>query len=662
MPSFFLTIAEKGKGEATEWVDLNYPLSFGRQDIVEDPLLMNKVHEKLDDDGSRIQRLFFVPKTLTKFSRKALRLNSSGPDCIRVEKLGKTPFFYVVDQKRTALEENKPVELKLPFTLATEEDRWTFKFEPRREIPEVADPTGSISFLGVKAIPPFSSLGSELFDSEDTEAPRSIELILQNSVVAPIDFESGSALVSIEKMDIPDILKVLESTLGIIQSAMTDREFFERAVQLMINLLDLDQAWALTLSPKGQWDVVAMSSNPNSLRTIKKEPNDFLLRKLKESGQSAWMRTSDENLTFSEVEMGLSESVGAPVLDPKGQVIGGLCGIKFVSHDLEEKKLGVKTKSQKLAEIRAIIMQILAGCVATGIAHLTMKGQRDQMEILMEQYFTKKISVRILSDPALMRGSECEITSLFCDIRNFSRISATLEPDVLLQWLQETLNSISECVPQHDGVVVDYIGDELMAIWGEISTNTDPAKKAVLAGFAMIDAIEQLADLWQEQFGGQRFAVGVGINTGNAFVGNIGTPRKLKFGAIGNSVNLASRVQGVTKYFQCPFLVTHNTWTKLNGEFVGRRIGAVTMVNIPQPVELYQVFRHGNPELEKFCADYETALLHYENKEYRESARLAGQILGLHRDDRPTIMLMQRAIDCLVDPDNYSRAVILKGK
>lgn len=93
MPSFFLTIAEKGKGEATEWVDLNHPLSFGRQDVVEDSMLMNKVHEKLDDDGSRIQRLFFVPKTLTKFSRKALRLTDAGRDMIRLEKLGKTPFF-----------------------------------------------------------------------------------------------------------------------------------------------------------------------------------------------------------------------------------------------------------------------------------------------------------------------------------------------------------------------------------------------------------------------------------------------------------------------------------------------------------------------------------------------------------------------------------------
>lgn len=661
MPSFFLTIIEKGSEEITEWIDFRYPLSFGRQDVDEDFMLMNKVHEKKDDDGSTIQRLFFVAKTVTKFSRKALRLTERSNDYIRIEKLGKTPFFYLQDSKRVAIEENRPIELQLPFTLCTEEDRWVFRFEPKKEVP-IDEEMGSISFSGVNPIPPFSGYGSMLFEAEDTEAPKSIEMILQNSVVAPIDFESGSALVSIEKMDIPDILKVLESTLGIIQSAMSDREFFERSVQLMVNLLDLDQAWALTINAKGLWEVVAATSNPSCVRTLKKEPNDFLLRKMRESGQTAWMRNSEENLTFSEVEMGLSESVGAPVLDPAGNVIGGLCGIKFVEHDFEEKRLGVKTKSQKLTEIRAIIMQILAGCVAAGIAHLNMKRQKNQMEILMEQYFTEKISKRIMSDEALMRGSECEITSLFCDIRNFSRISATLEPDVLLEWLQETLNSISECVPQFEGVVVDYIGDELMAIWGEISTASDPARKSVLAGFAMIDAIEQLSDVWLERFGGQRFHVGVGINTGNAFVGNIGTPRKFKFGAIGNSVNLASRVQGVTKYFQCPFLVTHNTWKKLDAQFMGRRIGAVSMVNIPHPVDLYQLFREGNKEIEKFCADYETALLHYENQEFRESARLAGEILADHRDDRPTIILLQRAIDCLVDPDNFSKAVVLKGK
>jgi adenylate cyclase len=178
----------------------------------------------------------------------------------------------------------------------------------------------------------------------------------------------------------------------------------------------------------------------------------------------------------------------------------------------------------------------------------------------------------------------------------------------------------------------------------------------------MIKAVEQLSDLWKDRLGGKGFSVGVGINTGNAFVGNIGTPRKLKFGAIGNSVNLASRVQGVTKHFGCPFLVTHNTWKQLDSQFLGRRIGSVSLVNIPDPVDLYQVFSGHDPEKLNMCQNYELALAHFENQEFSEASAIAGQILNHHRDDRPSIILLQRAIGCLIDPDSFSKTIVITGK
>jgi adenylate cyclase len=521
-----------------------------------------------------------------------------------------------------------------------------------------------VNVLECKPIAPFSKYAAELLEQEESTFASSLEDVAGSSMIAPIQSHLEYGMVDLERMEVSQVLKVLEGTLGIIQSAVTDREFFERAVQMMVNMLELDQGWALTLNKQGEWKVVATVQNPQSTQPIQKEPKESLLRKLQESGQSVWMRLGDQSLTSSEVRIGLSESVGAPVLNPEGKVVGGLCGVKFVDDYYRNSTLFVsrKSRSQTQTEIRAIIMQILAGCVATGIAHLAIKRERDQLDTLLEQYFTRKVSERMKADPTLLRGSECEITSLFCDIRNFSWISAKLEPSVLIEWLQESLSCISECVPKHDGIVVDYIGDELLSIWGDISSESDNAVKAVRAGFAMIHAIDQLSEVWLDRFGGIGFSVGIGVNTGNAFVGNIGTPRKLKFGAIGSSINLASRVQGVTKYFQCPFLVTHQTWRQLNGQFPGRRIGLVSLVNIPEPVDLYQVFPESQTEMRAFCQEYEKALEHFERMEFREAVALAGQLLNRFRDDRPTIILMQRAISCIIDPAVFSKAIVISAK
>lgn len=616
-----------------------------------------KPYQGTDPKGLQCLRIAYVPHSDHTISRWSLSLIPIDSERVRIEVAGKNS--YMIDGY--VMESLKPIEFKLPVKI--KDRNFLFVLDPIEMKPRVDD-DDEVKVLNVKPIAPFSNYASISLDFEDTNSSQSMNDLSNSAQIAPLVNRLDYSLKSNGNLDVTVALKMLEGMLGIIQSAVTDVEFFERAVQVMVNLLDLDQGWALTLNKAGEWKVVATVHNSRSDQPFQKVPNDSLLRKLKESGQSVWMRLGDQNLTRSEILIGLSESVGAPVLSPSGQVVGGLCGIKFVD-DYYSNSTQIalnKSRSETLTELRVIIMQILAGCVASGIAHLTMKGERDQLETLLEQYFTKKVSERIKKDPNLLRGSEYEITSLFCDIRNFSRISSNLEPDLLLEWLQESLSSISECVPEYDGIVVDYIGDELMAIWGEISAESDHAVRAVKAGFAMIQEIEQLSEIWKERLGGTGFSVGVGINTGKAFVGNIGTPRKLKFGAIGNSVNLASRVQGVTKYFQCPFLVTHHTWLQLHGQFLGRRIGSVSLVNIPEPVDLHQVFPSRDPDKVQLCSLYEKALAFFEGRQFSEAAAIAGQILNTHRDDRPSIILLQRAIGCLIDPGSFSKSVIIQGK
>src|SRR5205814_5749276 len=135
-----------------------------------------------------------------------------------------------------------------------------------------------------------------------------------------------------------------------------------------------------------------------------------------------------------------------------------------------------------------------------------------------------------------------------------------------------------------------HIGDELMAMWGAPQAQPDHAVRAVRAALAIRGALPELNLCWAETLG-EPMGLGIGLNTGPARVGNTGSQYKFKYGPLGNTVNLASRVQGLTKYLRCPLLVTAATRAGLDDRFLARRVCKTRVVNISTPVDLYEVER-----------------------------------------------------------------------
>ncbi len=142
---------------------------------------------------------------------------------------------------------------------------------------------------------------------------------------------------------------------------------------------------------------------------------------------------------------------------------------------------------------------------------------------------------------------------------------------------------------QHDGVLVDYVGDELMAMWGAPGEQLDHAERACMAACDMLAKIEPLRERWQE-ITPDGFGFGIGINTGQARVGNTGSKIKFKYGPLGNVVNVASRVQGVTKQAGVRALITGSTAAAIAGKsFELRRLSLVNLVGIKEPFMLHQL-------------------------------------------------------------------------
>jgi adenylate cyclase len=157
--------------------------------------------------------------------------------------------------------------------------------------------------------------------------------------------------------------------------------------------------------------------------------------------------------------------------------------------------------------------------------------------------------------------------------------------------------------------------------------------------------------------------LGIGMNSGVARVGNTGSQRKFKYGPLGNTVNLASRVQGATKYLKTKLLITGSVQAQLGPEVDARQLCKARVVNIAEPVNLYELVRQGTPAWLDLKTGYEEALQHFENKEFRQAARILGRLCTEYPHDGPSLFLMSRAVNCMVEePEKFDPVWILPGK
>src|SRR5262249_26158679 len=255
----------------------------------------------------------------------------------------------------------------------------------------------------------------------------------------------------------------------------------------------------------------------------------------------------------SESLSGVETVVAAPILDKGGCVIGALYG---------ERRRMMRAQQPPLGALEASLVELLARIVAGGLARIEEEQRARSVKRRFKRFFTPHLAQQLQSPPDMLDGRDRDVTVLFCDIRGFSRISEELGAQQTIAWCRDVLDRLSGCVMAEDGVVVDYVGDGLMAMWGAPGEQPDHAARACRTALAILNELPALNQKWGPLLK-EEMALGMGINSGVAQVGNVGSRHKLKYGALGNTVNVASRVQGASKYFKCSVLLTGETQSRL---------------------------------------------------------------------------------------------------
>jgi adenylate cyclase len=429
------------------------------------------------------------------------------------------------------------------------------------------------------------------------------------------------------------LLGWLRATMGVLQSAASSSDFFQKAAQAVVEIVGCDSGRVLLLEGDA-WKVAAVHRGEHVEGPLGPLSDSFLSQ-VRDEKRTFW-QGPDQGETPAESLVGVEVVVAAPLLDRADEVIGALYG--------DCREAPGKLARPRITELEAMLVELLASGVSTGLARLEQEKAALEADIRFSQFFTKELTRLLALHPDLLNGRDSEVSVLFCDIRAFSRVSERLGPARTVEWVGDVMGALSDCVLARRGVLVDYVGDELMAMWGAPEEQPDHARLACQAALDMLALLPQLNERWQPVLG-EPMAVGIGVNTGVARVGNTGSRHKFKYGPLGHMVNLASRVQGATKYLRTRLLLTEPTQARLGAGFATRRLGKVRAVNMDRPVDLYELVAHGSPGWLEVKARYEEGLAEFEAGRFRAATRLLGTLMAQHPDDGPTLVLLARAVN-----------------
>jgi adenylate cyclase len=211
-----------------------------------------------------------------------------------------------------------------------------------------------------------------------------------------------------------------------------------------------------------------------------------------------------------------------------------------------------------LASVLATILGLYALNMAYGF-FVEARGRR-QITGLFGQYVPPELVAEMARDPARfsMAGESREMTVLFTDIRGFTTISEKLEPKVLAELMNEFLTVLTRVIHKHRGTIDKYMGDCIMAFWGAPMRDSSHAANAVLAALEMQRTIKEMQVAFRAN-GWPEINIGIGVNTGRMSVGNMGSRVRRAYTVVGDAVNLASRLEGITKEYDVAILVGEET-------------------------------------------------------------------------------------------------------
>ena len=301
---------------------------------------------------------------------------------------------------------------------------------------------------------------------------------------------------------------------------------------------------------------------------------------------------------------------------------------------------------------------------------LVEEKEKRKVRGAFQYYLSPEVIRRLLQNPELVQPRKNEVTVMFSDIRGFTSISEKLDPQELALLLNQYLTNMTKIVFDHSGTLDKYIGDAVMAFWGAPFVEPGHAIRACRSALQMMSRVAELREQWRTQ-NKPDLDIGIGLNTGVASVGNMGSELRYGYTAMGDAVNLASRLEGLNKEYRTHILVSETTYAAARDtRLIFRELDLLRVQGKMQPVTIYELLAShdtlidGAGELAARLEMFARGRACYQTRQWRESQIIFEKLLERWPDDGPSRTFWKRCQEYLFDEpeSNWDGVFVMSHK
>lgn len=323
------------------------------------------------------------------------------------------------------------------------------------------------------------------------------------------------------------------------------------------------------------------------------------------------------------------------ILEIFGMLVGGIVAYEF----------------RIMVNIVYPILTILLSFIGTFLVRfITEQSQRQFIEGAFGHYVNKDVVKQIQKDPSIMKlgGEKKKITVFFSDIAGFTSFSEKLEPEALVKFLNEYLGEMTEIIIRNKGTLDKYEGDAIMGFWNAPISHPDHELQACEAALENQKRLAELRDKWAH-LNLPELKVRIGLNSGEAVVGNMGSETRFDYTAMGDNVNLASRLEGINKQYGTSILISESTYLAVKDKMVCRELDLIRVKGKTEPVRIYELCAKQGEEPSEHNAKrqaFDEALRLYRGKKFAEAKEKFEQ----WQDDGPSKVFAARCEEFIKNP------------
>jgi adenylate cyclase len=301
---------------------------------------------------------------------------------------------------------------------------------------------------------------------------------------------------------------------------------------------------------------------------------------------------------------------------------------------------------------------------------LVEEKEKRRVRGAFQQYLSPEVIRRLLENPNLVKPRKTEITVMFSDVRGFTTISEKLDAQELAALLNEYLTDMTKIVFRHNGTLDKYIGDAVMAFWGAPFEELGHPTKGCHAALEMIARLKEMQNKWRAE-GKPVLDIGVGLSTGVASVGNMGSALRYGYTALGDTVNLSARLEGLNKEYGTHILLSEATYIKVEDPFlIFRELDLIRVKGKLQPVTLYELMgtrgtpEGDAPELDERIEMFALGRACYRERRWQDAQIVFEKVLERWPEDGPARMYLNRCSEYLIagPEENWDGVYVMTHK